>query len=370
MHSDALPNEIKKMSRATRVLQIDCKAHQKDDLQAALLAFPNLEKVKLQEVRFPLGDLQIPSTLKKLKIASSTIQLPALEILSGYHGLHSEVVLRPIERWPTNPFLPLFFFHFLIMGFFSMHRVQDMNLTRLDLNLDNLSMEVTRALCSRIENLPYLEFFSWRMANLPTGFVEGANQLATLRSRSITQLIFTFYEEFFKLRLEMPQLTTLNVENSYQEMVTNEFLEHLALHSPQLANFSFGPDPDTFFSSRLKLFPRLSNLYVVEGEISEPIDTIFPPSTTQLDLANVNFDQSGIGSMLSSLPNLHELTLSPLVPVSSLDGWFSSSVQHLKMASIVKEEALAIAAYFPEIRTVRRPPPKKLSFSQHVYHST
>jgi len=92
--AQSLLSAIEKMSKDTKRLVVDCQKMPKEDLVHAFSAFPHLAQVNLLHVEFPLGDLPVPSTLKKLIISSPRIQLPALEQFSPKYFGDLRVTLK------------------------------------------------------------------------------------------------------------------------------------------------------------------------------------------------------------------------------------------------------------------------------------
>jgi len=107
-------NAIGKMSKNNKRFNVNCQGLQaKEDLALALRSFPNLAHVQLQNVAFPLGDLPVPPSLKKLIIFNPIIQLPSLETLSPvrenwqvtFKGTEMYYQTRPYLRNNTNTLL-------------------------------------------------------------------------------------------------------------------------------------------------------------------------------------------------------------------------------------------------------------------------
>ena len=90
-------DSIAKMNKNNRRLFVNCHGLPKEDLVHAFNSFPDLANVQLQYVEFPLGDLPVPPTLKKLLIhTTSKLQLvPSLELLSTKA---SQITLQGTER--------------------------------------------------------------------------------------------------------------------------------------------------------------------------------------------------------------------------------------------------------------------------------
>ena len=190
-----------------------------------------------------------------------------------------------------------------------MQTVQDMVLTRLVISAAVHPPDVIRKLPMLLENLPNLAALIWHviMAHAET-FGEGQPMLM-LRSRTLTQVSITFYEEADQMRLEMPQLQELSISfrgGGGAKMVSTEFLESLAIHSPLITTLKCTLAEDTSLSMMQK-FKHLLAVEFTGRQISGAINEAFPPSLTSLELRTISFDSSGIPPLLAALPNLEKI---------------------------------------------------------------
>ena len=108
-HAQNLLKSIEKMSRKNTRLIVHCQELPKGDLVRAFSSFPNLANVKLHNADFPMGDIPVPPTLKKLYISTPRLQLPSLELLSNKQQQNWQITLKGTETYQIPTLLSLEF---------------------------------------------------------------------------------------------------------------------------------------------------------------------------------------------------------------------------------------------------------------------
>jgi len=154
----------------------------------------------------------------------------------------------------------------------------------------------------------------------------------------------------------MPELTCLTFRSLSDIRVAfaAELIDSLATHSPHLSQLTcdLGDSFEDFPFSQLNRFANLNQIKLLGiGKIQEPIDSIFPSKLTELELDRVEFDAGGMPALLSTLPNLHTLTLKRVSSLSSFEGWFSRSVRLLRLNNL-SLGTLVLSTHFPSLREV------------------
>jgi len=243
-----------------------------------------------------------------------------------------------------------------------MQTVQDMVLTRLVISNADLPSDIIRKFPMLLENLPHLAELIWHVPMAHAECFGEGHPMLTLRSRSLTEVSITFYQEADQMRLEMPQLQDLFIAFrgvGGAKMVSTEFLESLATHSPLITKLNCTL-PTAISLSMLKKFKHLLAVEFNGQKISGAIDEAFPQSLTSLTLQTIAFDASGITPLLAALPNLKSLYLNFIPGVNSIDGWFSSSVRSLELAGFDIAK-LELASHFPSVQNVNSPSSLSLS---------
>ena len=233
-----------------------------------------------------------------------------------------------------------------------MQRVQDMEIKELHLRSE--SWEDTKFLAESIlSNLTHLKDFTLRFVDtVRSSDDEPENPMLTLRSQSITRLVMLFHFGRNQLRLDMPNLTCLTMFSDTYIDYAADIIDSLAIHSPGLSQlaccFDFFDEDEFPFDQLIRLANLTSIKLVGSGTIQEPIETIFPPKLTELELERVEFDVNGIPALLSVLPNLHTLVLRKIPGLSSFEGSFSRSIRMLYLGDM-RMGPLVLSSYFPSL---------------------
>jgi len=223
--------------------------------------------------------------------------------------------------------------------------VQDMQIKKLHCKSE--SYEDTKAIASILDNLHHLRDCALLFGE--TASTGQDHSMITLRSRSITRLVIVFYSDVNQFRLDMPNLRCLTFYSDISVGCFAEIFDSVVTHSPHLNQLCCFNSLDQFSFSKLSRFANLTAIKMNGiGKIQEPISTIFTPKVTELELERVDFDVSGIGELLSALPNLHTLMLRGISGLSSSQGWFSKSVRLLHLSEM-SMGPLVLSTHFPSL---------------------